>query len=119
MQLARKWTRDEYYQMAETGIIWTYRGPSPDGCRVVRRVKRGLRLAPQALPNVELSVDEVATALQIPEATVRTRFFRARGLLRESLAKEADVALASAFSFAGARCDRIIEAVMMRIAAAA
>jgi len=39
--------------------IWTYRRPSPDGYRVVRRVKRGQRLAPQAFPNVELSVDEV------------------------------------------------------------
>src|ERR1700694_1934768 len=34
----------------------------------------------------EMSVDEVATSLGIPEATVRTRFFRARALLRESLA---------------------------------
>jgi len=65
----------------------------------------------------EMSVDEVAAALGIPEATVRTRFFRARGLLRESLAREADLALETAFSFAGARCDRIVETVMARIAA--
>ena len=65
----------------------------------------------------EMSVDEVAAALDIPEATVRTRFFRARGLLRESLAREADLALETAFSFAGARCDRIVETVMARIAA--
>ena len=45
------------------------------------------------------------------------RFFRARGLLRESLAREADLALETAFSFAGARCDRIVETVMARIAA--
>jgi len=65
----------------------------------------------------EMSVDEVAAALDIPEATVRTRFFRARGLLRESLAREADLAIETAFSFAGARCDRIVETVMARIAA--
>ena len=65
----------------------------------------------------ELSVDEVAAALEIPEATVRSRFFRARGLLRESLAREADLAVEAAFSFAGARCDRIVETVMARIAA--
>src|SRR5438552_3089141 len=29
----------------------------------------------------EMAVDEIAAALQIPEATVRTRFFRARSLL--------------------------------------
>lgn len=33
----------------------------------------------------ELSVAETAAALHIPEATVRTRFFRARGQLREAL----------------------------------
>ena len=64
----------------------------------------------------EMSVDEVATALEIPEATVRTRFFRARGLLREALAHETDLAVQSAFSFAGERCDRIIDNVMTRIA---
>jgi len=36
----------------------------------------------------ELSVEETAAALGIPEATVRTRYFRARGLLREALALE-------------------------------
>ena len=39
--------------------IWTYREPAPDGYRVVRRVKRGQRLAPQAFPEVETSVDEI------------------------------------------------------------
>lgn len=63
----------------------------------------------------EMSVDEVAASLAIPAATVRTRFFRARALLRESLASEADRAIASAFSFAGERCDRITERVMARL----
>ena len=36
----------------------------------------------------ELGVGEVAAALGIPEATVRTRYFRARGLLREVMARE-------------------------------
>ncbi len=40
----------------------------------------------------ELSVEETATVLSIPEATVRTRFFRARSLLRESLSREMDMA---------------------------
>ena len=65
----------------------------------------------------EMDVAEVAAALEIPDATVRTRLFRARSLLRESLAKETDLAMESAFSFAGARCDRIVENVMARIAA--
>lgn len=63
----------------------------------------------------EMSVEEVALALDLPEATVRTRFFRARGLLRESLSREVDVALGDAFSFDGARCDRIVAKVMARL----
>lgn len=60
----------------------------------------------------ELSVEEVSAALDVPEATVRTRFFRARGLLRESLSRDLDLAIGDAFSFAGARCDRIVAGVL-------
>lgn len=60
----------------------------------------------------EMSVEEVAAALDIPEATVRTRFFRARAQLRESLSRDMDFALEDAFSFDGARCDRIVAGVL-------
>lgn len=63
----------------------------------------------------EMSVEETAVALELPQATVRTRFFRARGLLREALAREIDGALDEAFSFAGARCDRIVAGVLARL----
>ena len=63
----------------------------------------------------ELSVEEVAEVLHVPAATVRTRFFRARSLLRESLASEIDLACEDAFGFAGERCDRIVARVMERI----
>lgn len=63
----------------------------------------------------EMSVEETASALDIPEATVRTRFFRARGLLRESLVREIDVAIDGAFAFAGGRCDRIVAGVLARV----
>ena len=63
----------------------------------------------------ELSVDETAVCLGIPEATVRTRFFRARSLLRESLAREVDYAIDGAFAFAGNRCDRIVSGVLHRL----
>lgn len=63
----------------------------------------------------ELTVEETAAALRIPEATVRSRFFRARGLLREALAREIDFAFEDAFSFAGARCDRIVAGVLRRL----
>lgn len=62
----------------------------------------------------EMSVEEVAQALAIPEATVRTRFFRARSLLRESLASEIDVAMGDVHAFDGARCDRVVAGVLTR-----
>ena len=65
----------------------------------------------------EMTVEEIAVVLGIPEATVRTRFFRARGMLRESLSRDIDLAHGDAFSFAGARCDRITANVMAKLAA--
>lgn len=63
----------------------------------------------------ELSVEETARILDIPEATVRSRHFRAKSLLRESLARELDLAERDAFEFGGARCDRVVAGVMARL----
>ena len=63
----------------------------------------------------EMSVEETAASLGIPEATVRSRLFRARGLLRASLSQEMDIAIGGAFSFDGERCDRIVEGVIARM----
>jgi RNA polymerase sigma-70 factor (ECF subfamily) len=63
----------------------------------------------------EMSVEEVAVALELPQATVRSRFFRARGLLREGLSREVDVAIGDAFAFAGERCDRIVANVLAQL----
>ena len=63
----------------------------------------------------EMTVEEAAASLGINEATVRSRFFRARALLREGLAREIDFALDRAFSFAGDRCDRIVAGVIAKL----
>ena len=63
----------------------------------------------------DLSVAETAECLALPEATVRTRFFRARRLLRESLAEDLDVAEADLFDFGGERCARVVAAVLARL----
>jgi RNA polymerase sigma-70 factor, ECF subfamily len=67
----------------------------------------------------DMSVQETADSLSIPAATVRTRLFRARALLREALAREFDTATLNVFGFAGARCDRVVAAVLLRSRAAA
>lgn len=65
----------------------------------------------------ELSVEETAAALDLPEASVRTRYFRARSLLRESLARDVDRSLQDVFGFDGARCDRTVSNVLKAIKA--
>jgi len=98
----RQAERGEIRQLLETKI-----DALPDSFRAVF-VLRALE---------ELSVEETAAALGIPEPTVRTRFFRARSQLREALSREVDLAFDDAFGFAGARCDRIVANVLARIAA--
>lgn len=64
----------------------------------------------------EMSADEVAECLDIPAATVRTRVFRARALLRQALSRDVDLATGDAFRFDGERCDRIVRTVLARCA---
>jgi len=64
----------------------------------------------------EMSVEETAAALDLPPATVRTRFFRARALMRNSIEHEVDKALLDTFSFDGERCDRIVAGVLAELA---
>jgi RNA polymerase sigma-70 factor (ECF subfamily) len=63
----------------------------------------------------ELSVEETAQCLGIPEATVRSRHFRAKSLLRESLAQEIDLAERNVFSFGGEHCNRVVAAVLAKL----
>jgi RNA polymerase sigma-70 factor, ECF subfamily len=97
-------------------------GPEGDAQR--RDTRRLLEARIDALPDhfrsvfvlravEELTVEETAAALGVPEATVRTRYFRARGLLREWMAGDIDTTLEDAFAFAGARCDRIVRKVLV------
>ena len=103
---------------------------SPDGtphdlaerAEVRALLERKLDELPEAFRTVfvlrgveELDVSEVAQCLGIPEATVRSRFFRARSLLRGSLARDLDLAERDVFAFGGAHCDRVVAAVLRRL----
>jgi RNA polymerase sigma-70 factor, ECF subfamily len=63
----------------------------------------------------ELSVAETAAVLEIKEATVKTRFHRARQLLRASLGEYADDAARRTFPFGGEHCDGIVAVVLASI----
>ncbi|HZR02416.1 MAG TPA: RNA polymerase sigma factor [Burkholderiales bacterium] len=100
--------------------------PRPDEALVRRELRDMLERKIDALPDAfrvvfvlrsieEMSVEEAAECLGIPEATVRSRHFRAKSLLREALAQEVDLAERDVFEFGGAHCDRIVAAVLARI----
>jgi len=58
---------------------------------------------------------EVAECLGIPEDTVRTRLFRARERLQQSLLASIEPALPVLYDFHLSRCDRVVAAVLARI----
>jgi RNA polymerase sigma-70 factor, ECF subfamily len=63
-----------------------------------------------------LSTAEAAECLGITEESVRTRLHRARGLLREELYRRAGSGAGELFPFHAPRCDRVVAAVLSRIA---
>lgn len=106
------------------------KGESPTNAALRAEVRRILERRIDELPVAfravfvmreveDMTVQETAECLSIPEATVRSRLFRARALLREALARDLDTATTDIFPFAGQRCDRIVAAVLRRISAPA
>ena len=83
--------------------------------RAIQRLPEQFRTA-FVLREVEgLSVEETAEYLSIPPATVKTRDHRARNLLRGYLSENIDATIPQTFPFLGARCDRIVERVLVRL----
>jgi RNA polymerase sigma-70 factor (ECF subfamily) len=104
------------------------RSETPPGATLRAEIRRALERRIDELPTAfrtvfvmreveDMTVDETAECLSIPAATVRTRLFRARALLREALARDMDMATVDVFSFAGERCDRIVAGVLARLRA--
>lgn len=100
--------------------------PQPEQAALRAEARRLLERRIDALPDAfrtvfmlraveEMSVEEAATILGISQVTVRTRYFRAKSLLREALAREIDFAFEDAFAFAGERCDRIVAGVWAQL----
>ena len=63
-----------------------------------------------------MSTSETAESLGINEDTVKTRLFRARAQLRRHLTRQIGAGAPAAFQFHATRCDRVVRAVMDRIA---
>jgi RNA polymerase sigma-70 factor (ECF subfamily) len=64
----------------------------------------------------DMSIEETAALFGLRPETVKTRLHRARKLLREALEKQVGPVLTDAFPFDGARCERMTDKVLKRIA---
>jgi RNA polymerase sigma-70 factor (ECF subfamily) len=62
-----------------------------------------------------MSTEEVAAALDVSEAVVKTRLSRARAALRRELSAQTEAVAANTFRFFGPGCDRVVAAVLARI----
>jgi RNA polymerase sigma-70 factor (ECF subfamily) len=64
----------------------------------------------------EMSTAETAECLGLTEAAAKIRLHRARKLLRRQLYERVGAVSGQAYRFLGVRCDRVVNAVMERIA---
>ncbi|MBZ0111575.1 MAG: RNA polymerase sigma factor [Thermoanaerobaculia bacterium] len=62
-----------------------------------------------------LTMTEIAEILEIPEATVRSRLFRARRLLRNALESDIEAVTGDLYEFGGTHCDRIVDWVLAQL----
>jgi RNA polymerase sigma-70 factor (ECF subfamily) len=62
-----------------------------------------------------MSVEQTADLLAIGPEAVKVRLHRARALLRAELERQIGPLMLGTFPFAGARCDRLTEAVLRRL----
>lgn len=117
--------------MSETGedsMNLESRSPSPEQEVMTHTIKIVLEAAVEKLPDTYRSVfmmrevegmstSETAECLDLSEETVKVRLHRARSLLRKHIHAQTGAATVEAFQFLGARCDRMVSAVLARIQA--
>jgi RNA polymerase sigma factor (sigma-70 family) len=63
----------------------------------------------------EVSVEETAFCLGVSAETVKTRFLRARVMLRDLLGVQMQTYAQTTFMFAGARCDAVVNHVLPKL----
>ena len=108
----------------ETELPVTPPATRPDAMLARREIIRLIEAAIDALPapfrpvimlrDVEgLSISETAAALNLKPATVKTRLHRARHLVRAALDETVAASLNEAFPFAGRRCNRTADRVVL------
>jgi RNA polymerase sigma-70 factor, ECF subfamily len=62
-----------------------------------------------------MNIEETAEILGLKPETVKTRLHRARAMLRENVERKIGPVVMDAFPFAGKRCERLTDAVLLRL----
>ncbi|WP_282606392.1 RNA polymerase sigma factor [Pelagibius sp. Alg239-R121] len=83
--------------------------------QAINRLPEGFRSVFVLRVVEQLSIEETAKILQIPEATVKTRTHRAKQQMKAQLQDMIDDALDDTFTFLGKRCDRTVARVLERL----
>jgi len=101
-------------------------GVSPESVLARTELRALLQSAIEGLPPIyrsvfilravqEMSVDEAAYCLQVSDAVVKTRYLRARSLLRDALSAQIEAHAEGVFAFAGERCDQVVRHVLAEL----
>ena len=99
---------------------------SPDAQADRSEVRALLQRAIDSLPPIyrsvfmlraveEMSVEDTASCLQVSDAVVKTRYLRARSMLRDTLGAQVEAHMQQVYAFAGARCDSIVAHVLAEL----
>jgi RNA polymerase sigma-70 factor (ECF subfamily) len=99
-------------------------GPEQQAART--QMRELLEHAVTALPEIyrsvfmlraveEMSVEQTADALAVSQDVVKTRYLRARAMLRAALGTEVGGDLQHLYAFAGERCDAVVAAVLAEL----
>jgi RNA polymerase sigma-70 factor (ECF subfamily) len=100
--------------------------PNPESQSAQTQTRQLLEEAIETLPSdyrtvvvlrdvEEMNVAETAAILEVSEALVKTRLHRAHAMLRKELFTRGQGRVADLYPFLGARCDRMVRAVLERI----
>ncbi len=78
----------------------------------VDKISENYRVVFILLAIEKLSISEVAMILNIKEATVKTRYFRAKRLIRENILNYLDTVGMNVYEFGGTHCDTVVKNVL-------
>ena len=126
VQLDVRGGEDDAPELEDAMPAQTTDSDAPDAAAHRHEIRELLQAAIGELPPIyrsvfmlraveELSVQETAFCLGVSEDVVKTRFLRARAMLRERLALRVEASAAETFAFAGERCDAVLAHVMAEL----